>query len=679
MWLKSIQIENFRGLQDISFELPSTVTVIVGPNAVGKSSVLEAIRLTKSILAPRYVGEDQQVLDSLGARIPSLNAFKLDSLFGDVSSPLRIALDMVLTTEELQLVKDHLPQLARRRVSNLLGNAGADELALVQYLSSPQGEEQYNNALDEAEEGLGEVEASRTISLSLEIEPTNLGVRGTSLFHQEVAQTLIGLYPPALGEFTYFPADRAMPSGEVNIQIGSSDAAAQMYSHLGQPATKYQRLKQHMVNQSLTQAAEAMRNDFATVFDKLLSGKELANFGLTQEGMLTVRIREPETDAVYDIDGMSSGEKGLLLTFFLMRRSTAPGGIILLDEPELHLNPAVTRKLMPFLLDEVLKPLEAQAIICTHSPEITAHAYDEADCTLLHLRPGCVISPVYPMDRGEVFEALRRLGTQTSDVLFSRGSLYVEGDDDADLLATGWPDRVAGYKINKLGGRDQVEKEIKNLQAAEREEKLDTSQYFVFDRDNKPTGLADTSFVRVRQWGRYCLENYLLDADAVYDVSKGNNFDNSLSRGELAPKLKDAALAQLRGRIAREIYEEFEPENPGLRRSDISSTNDFKELADKLSARVVSIKDQLAGVDASRWAHEFTVRCEVKGKELLPKWRKEWESLANGKLVLKDVYMELGANLSFADFKRRLVSEMSSKETRGWKEVDDILGALIPK
>src|SRR5215212_5748458 len=103
MRLTSVHIENFRGLQDVYFELPSDATVIVGPNAVGKSTVLEAVRLTKALLAPRYNGESQQVLDSLSARIPSLNVFKFDALVGDAAYPLRVALEMELTAEELQL------------------------------------------------------------------------------------------------------------------------------------------------------------------------------------------------------------------------------------------------------------------------------------------------------------------------------------------------------------------------------------------------------------------------------------------------------------------------------------------------------------------------------------------------------------------------------------------------
>lgn len=676
MRLTSVHIENFRGLKDISFDLPNSATVIVGPNAIGKSSVLEAIRLAKAILAPRFVGEGQQVLQSLSAHVPHLNAIKFDALVGDVASPMRVTLKVDLSPDEVQLITSQLPQLARLRVRNLLGNVAADDLALVQYLSSPQGQAQYSSALNELETSVQQLEASPSIVLGLEIEASTSRVQGTNLFHQEVAQTIVANIPPSLGSLTYFPADRAMPSGEVNIQIGSSDAAAQLYSHLGQPATKYQRLKQHIVNQSLTNAAEAMRDDFAIVFNKLLTGKELDDLGLTQEGMLTVRIREPQTSAVYDIDSMSSGEKGLLLTFFLMKRSTAPGGIILLDEPELHLNPTVSRKIIPFLRDEVLEPLNIQAIICTHSPEMTAHAYDDSDCTLLHLRSSRDISPIYQQDKGEVYEALKRLGSEPSDILFSRGSLYVEGEHDADLLITGWLDRVAGYKITELGGRSAVEKEIKNLQAAEREAKLDASQCFIFDLDRKPTGLSDTPLVKVQQWDRYCLENYLLDPDTIYDVCKANNFTEVPSRGELATLLRETSLAQLRGVIARDVYQAKEPDNPGFR-PELASIGSYDKIGKALLVRLESIRDQIISIDSSIWLQEFEATCEARDNELREQWREKWSIQADGKRVLHEVFRQVGPTCSFLDFKRRIVETMLNKKTETWRVVDNILSAAL--
>ena len=57
MKIKSIVIRNFRGLANIETELGELVSVIVGPNAVGKTTFLEAIRLTRCLLAPRFQAE----------------------------------------------------------------------------------------------------------------------------------------------------------------------------------------------------------------------------------------------------------------------------------------------------------------------------------------------------------------------------------------------------------------------------------------------------------------------------------------------------------------------------------------------------------------------------------------------------------------------------------------------
>lgn len=47
-----------QGLKQISFEVPNPVTVIVGANGIGKSTVLEAIRLVKGVLAKSYNSVD---------------------------------------------------------------------------------------------------------------------------------------------------------------------------------------------------------------------------------------------------------------------------------------------------------------------------------------------------------------------------------------------------------------------------------------------------------------------------------------------------------------------------------------------------------------------------------------------------------------------------------------------
>ena len=59
MWLKSIAIKNFRTIENLSISFDERANVIVGPNAIGKTTLLEAIRLAKAALAPRTVNETE--------------------------------------------------------------------------------------------------------------------------------------------------------------------------------------------------------------------------------------------------------------------------------------------------------------------------------------------------------------------------------------------------------------------------------------------------------------------------------------------------------------------------------------------------------------------------------------------------------------------------------------------
>ena len=62
MKLTQLSVRNFRGLQNIVVNFDSRANVIVGPNAIGKTTVLEAIRLAKAVLAPRVYDEGQHAL-----------------------------------------------------------------------------------------------------------------------------------------------------------------------------------------------------------------------------------------------------------------------------------------------------------------------------------------------------------------------------------------------------------------------------------------------------------------------------------------------------------------------------------------------------------------------------------------------------------------------------------------
>jgi predicted ATP-dependent endonuclease of OLD family len=49
MHLKKLEIRNFRAITELTIDLAAGANLLVGPNAVGKTTVLEAIRMAKSL------------------------------------------------------------------------------------------------------------------------------------------------------------------------------------------------------------------------------------------------------------------------------------------------------------------------------------------------------------------------------------------------------------------------------------------------------------------------------------------------------------------------------------------------------------------------------------------------------------------------------------------------------
>jgi hypothetical protein len=130
------------------------------------------------------------------------------------------------------------------------------------------------------------------------------------------------------------------------------------------------------------------------------------------------------------------------------------------------------------------------------------------------------------------------LGTSASDVLFSAGSIFVEGPHDIETLESGFSEIVVRYNITQLGGRNAVEKEIKTLQLAETNGEVDTIKCFIFDLDQAPTSLHSTRLVMVGILAQYGGEKSigavaLSDNDAHSGVYQ-SFLDRFRARGELA-------------------------------------------------------------------------------------------------------------------------------------------------
>lgn len=682
MFLEKIRIRNFRGLEDIEVTFKEKLNVIVGPNAVGKSTLLESIRIAQALLAQRLPDDAEHTLRQIGAMSPHTGVVDYSSIALDIRKTVEIDLKIKINLVEYEKILQNKSRLILIHIRNTQGiSPNQSDVSLIQFLSSSGGQQIKEQASKIIEEELDKLQTTLNLRIELRIDGENQYLRGNDLFSQEVIKVLQDSLPPSQTFTSYFPADRAMPSGEVGIQLGSADTLNQLRSHFVQPDLKYQRLKQIVIQQYLLgiETKKQLDESFSLIFSELLVGKKLNSISVSPIGTLSILIEEIDSKRTYDIDRMSSGEKGLILQFLLMRNAIADGGLVLLDEPELHLNPAVSKKLVDFLLKNVAIPKNIQFIICTHSPEILAEALEHKECSLFHLRSSKDISPIYSHDRTEIFSALKKLGAETSDILFSRGTVFVEGQDDSEILEAGFRSRVKGYKINVLRGRNEIEKEIRKLQKSEKDGDLKTKHFFIFDRDRKPTELESTENIKILQWDRYCLENYLLESDAIYDVSMSETLQCKSppeSRGAFKIKMKELAFKQLLPLVAKETYRELEPENPGIRPSDLNKES-FDDIAESIASKLMTIKFQVEKIQKEPWVENFLMESNKIFQEKKSIWEDDWAHECDGKSVLDQIYKSLRMNISFIDFKKRIINQMSQNRSENWSVIDSKLSGLF--
>ena len=683
MYINNVVIKNFRALEDIHCDLGPRINVIVGPNAVGKTTVLQALRLVKALLAARTSTEAHQTLISLGAASPHFpQRVFLGALARDPERLIEIRSTYCLTATEVGFINAAQSDIIRSVVLSGVGQSFTNPAALIQFFDSPPGKLATTQATENLKPYLNKLQTDHTLLLGVIINTQTGEIKAVDPF----AGTFIGFLDQRLRPqstiFSYFPADRALPSGEAQIQLGAADSQQQIESHNAQPQIKYTRMK-NMIFNTIVMGESHRQNilaEFEKIFTGILRGRKIDTLGVNELGMLSVMTEEIDTKRKVEIDNLSSGEKNLILTFLLIANAVTNGGIVLFDEPELHLNPAVCREMLAFMMAEYANPQDLQFIICTHSPEILSGAFSGDDCSLYHLKTPSLISKVARRALDEYSDALQKLGTSVSESLLYEGTVLVEGDDDVAFLEGGFNDLLKRYKVKDRGGRREVEKTAKAIQALEANGEKVSPIFIILDKDEEITDLRDSDGVRVLQWARRCMENYLIDLDIITDLLKNSDIAKIpvTSQGEVDRILRELAFNQLNGMVSRVVYQSYGFQNPTLWADDVNKKT-VPEIATALFTRLSTVKASLAFSDGEEWEKDFTDKCNTKRQELELTWEAKWKELCDGKLLFNDLQKSGRLKVGVSAFKRRIIQDMKLNKSENWRLVESLLKGLLGK
>lgn len=95
---------------------------------------------------------------------------------------------------------------------------------------------------------------------------------------------------------------------------------------------------------------------------------------LDQVSPRTLRPRfRLKSGQIISMDGLSAGERAMLIALYTVARWLRPGGIVLIDEPELHLHLSLQRTSLVYLEQLVVRELQGQLIVASHAPEVWRH------------------------------------------------------------------------------------------------------------------------------------------------------------------------------------------------------------------------------------------------------------------------------------------------------------------
>ncbi len=242
-----------------------------------------------------------------------------------------------------------------------------------------------------------------------------------------------------------------------------------------------------------------------------------------------VRVVTIDGSTQLDLNDLSSGEKTILRTvlwFYNTKHNNIFPKLFLLDEPDAHLHPSMTRQFIDVLKNVLVDQYNVRIILTTHSPSTVALAPDESIFVMSREQPRIQ----RPASRAEA------IGLLTSGlVIVSAGTRFVlvEDEQDAkfysairDILANQGPSKdpkalkpapslifmpssVGKGSGKTSGGKSMVIQWIEKFDAPP----LDEMFRGIIDLDKGNTGGP-----RIHVLSRYSIENYQLDPTIVFGV-----------------------------------------------------------------------------------------------------------------------------------------------------------------
>lgn len=677
MKIDNLKITNFRGIGEVSLTSLGSIVIIAGQNGSGKSCLFDAIRLLKSVYGGYQANEWQQWMGEFQISLTNRSS-DFVSMFNDPALELRISCDFRLAEDERKYITANADGLLREKIwRTILPEAyswGGYRMAMFAAQFRDREPEVAERAKAEYSTLMSEL-AGSTIRGEFFIPPGGVPQIHNSLTLSVVFSTF---RPSEIGVIDYHGAQRHYGRESVqgiNLNLEANEQQRSQ-SALYNSAAKYTNVKGEMaasyVKELLAEKAgvqnpeqETLTTTLQELFTTFFPEKRFLGPQATTTGALSFPV-VTSSGAKHDLDELSAGEKEILYGYLRIRNSAPRYSIILLDEPELHLNPRLIRGLPQFYKKNLGEALGNQMWLVSHSDALLREVVGRDGYNVFHMLPCGKVShgesQLKPLSvTADLDLALIDLVGDLASYRPSGKVIIFEGGGDSDfdqrVASTLFPEILEQANLVSGSNKMRVRALHETLDTASQKGHLPFKFFAITDNDSDSQAVPAKS-VNVFSWDVYHIENYFLEPKFIAKVLAALNIRSELSEQNIWDELRQSAQDSLPQLIRHELAEYA---NQKLI-SAIKTTTDPKAanlssvLYDAATRSVERVQDVYKTDLSLETLGE--IEATVRQKYLESIADGTWTSKVRGRDILKKFAGKHASSASYEIFRNLILSQM---------------------
>ena len=413
---------------------------------------------------------------------------------------------------------------------------------------------------------------------------------------------------------------------------------------------------------------------FKRAFSQLLAPKVLINPDPKSQ-----QLSFSSDGQSFPITSLSSGEREVVNIVFDFLLRSPSDCIVFFDEPELHLHPELSYKLI-----QTLKSIgqRNQFVLCTHSPDIITASLDNSVVFIAPFKAEGVNQAIPVREDDETNEALKRLGQSIGIIALGKKLVLIEGavsSLDKQTYGAILRDRFPSLVLVPSGGRSVITSfELLHKQVLNKTI-WGVDFFMLCDRDAVPPSRDSTQIVsaRLKVLSRYHIENYFLDEEVLAMVFESMEPDGSWLRSpqEIRKVLKEIARMQIAYAAALTTSSYFREQvgNLDIMAKDCHAMS-IDDLAKQLVTRGVEEQGRIASSIQPGAVESYARMIAKKLQDSLDQDTDEWKALIPGKQLLN--MFANRAKLDPARLKTAYIREVEKKPVNPFQEVIDVFSSF---